>query len=52
MNTILIIGICFFVGGFILLMISMLMSSYYERKLYQLKKQFEYIKVKPKIKGK
>jgi len=52
MNTILIIGICFFLVGFILLILSMMMSSYYERKLYQLKKQFEYIKVKPKIKGK
>lgn len=52
MNTLLIVGLCFFSVGLILFFISAIMQKYYERKLYQLKKQFEYVQVKPKIKGK
>jgi len=39
MNTLLIIGICFLTIGFLLVIVSEIMISHYDRKLYQLKKR-------------
>tara|TARA_R100001440_G_scaffold291_2_gene876 strand:- start:117 stop:350 length:234 start_codon:yes stop_codon:yes gene_type:complete len=37
MNTLLIIGICFLTIGFLLVIVSEIMISHYDRKLYQLR---------------
>jgi len=37
MNTLLIIGICFITIGFLLVVVSEIMISHYDRKLYQLR---------------
>jgi len=39
MNTLLIIGICFMTIGFLLVIVSEIMISHYDRKLYQLEKR-------------
>ena len=39
MNTLLVIGICFLTIGFLLVIVSEMMISHYDRKLYQLEKR-------------
>tara|TARA_R100000687_G_C6356346_1_gene121283 strand:+ start:43 stop:264 length:222 start_codon:yes stop_codon:yes gene_type:complete len=39
MNTLLIIGICFMTVGFLAVIVSEIMISHYDRKLYQLEKR-------------
>mgnify|MGYP003678667475 CR=1 FL=1 len=51
MNTILYIGLTFIIVGFLLFILSEIMTRYYDRKLWKLRNKFEYIKVKPKIKN-
>ena len=53
MNTILYIGLGLMLFGFIGFLISASMENYYDKKLKDLNKKynFEYIKIKPKVKN-